>query len=387
MYSIADYGEMITDEIRMDPYVYALKAAIGPDSVVLDIGTGTGIHALLACKFGARKVYAVEPNEAIHLAQELARANGFADRIEFIQNISTRVILPEKADVIVSDLRGVLPLYEGHITSIIDARQRHLAPGGVLIPRRDTLSVSLVEAPSVYDEIIKPWNYPYGLAMEEAKQLVLNSWVEESTDTFSKRNLLMESQIWTVLDYLSIDNPNVEPLNVTQKATRDGTAHGLWMWFDAKITDELCICNGPQSEKTAKVYGCGFFPLLVPVVVNQGDMITLNIRADLIEEQYVWCWHTRIQSGDNPQAIKADFEQSTDLQGRLDSAVPHNQVLNFRPARSQAGEIDHFILEKMDGRHTIDQIARQVQEKYSARFKTQKEAQFYVNDLSQEYGQ
>jgi protein arginine N-methyltransferase 1 len=387
MYSIADYGEMITDEIRMDPYVYALKAAIGPDSVVLDIGTGTGIHALLACKFGARKVYAVEPNEAIHLAQELARANGFADRIEFIQNISTRVILPEKADVIVSDLRGVLPLYEGHITSIIDARQRHLAPGGALIPRRDTLSVSLVEAPSVYDEIIKPWNYPYGLAMEEAKQLVLNSWVEESTATFSKRNLLMESQIWTVLDYLSIDNPNVEPLNVTQKATRDGTAHGLWMWFDAKITDELCICNGPQSEKTAKVYGCGFFPLLVPVVVNQGDMITLNIRADLIEEQYVWCWHTRIQSGDNPQAIKADFEQSTDLQGRLDSAVPHNQVLNFRPARSQAGEIDHFILEKMDGRHTIDQIARQVQEKYSARFKTQKEAQFYVNDLSQEYGQ
>jgi protein arginine N-methyltransferase 1 len=387
MYSIADYGEMITDEIRMDPYVYALKAAIGPDSVVLDIGTGTGIHALLACKFGARKVYAVEPNEAIHLAQELARANGFADRIEFIQNISTRVILPEKADVIVSDLRGVLPLYEGHITSIIDARQRHLAPGGALIPRRDTLSVSLVEAPSVYDEIIKPWNYPYGLAMEEAKQLVLNSWVEESTATFSKRNLLMESQIWTVLDYLSIDNPNVEPLNVTQKATRDGTAHGLWMWFDAEITDELCICNGPQSEKTAKVYGCGFFPLLVPVVVNQGDMITLNIRADLIEEQYVWCWHTRIQSGDNPQAIKADFEQSTDLQGRLDSAVPHNQVLNFRPARSQAGEIDHFILEKMDGRHTIDQIARQVQEKYSARFKTQKEAQFYVNDLSQEYGQ
>ena len=387
MYSIADYGEMITDEIRMDPYVYALKAAIGPDSVVLDIGTGTGIHALLACKFGARKVYAVEPNEAIHLAQELARANGFADRIEFIQNISTRVILPEKADVIVSDLRGVLPLYEGHIPSIIDARQRHLAPGGVLIPRRDTLSVALVEAPSVYDEIIKPWNYPYGLAMEEAKQLVLNSWVEESTDTFSKRNLLMESQIWTVLDYLSIDNPNVEPLNVTQKATRDGTAHGLWMWFDAKITDELCICNGPQSEKTAKVYGCGFFPLLVPVVVNQGDMITLNIRADLIEEQYGWCWHTRIQSGDNPQAIKADFEQSTDLQGRLDSAVPHNQILNFRPARSQAGEIDHFILEKMDGRHTIDQIARQVQEKYSARFKTQKEAQFYVNDLSQEYGQ
>jgi protein arginine N-methyltransferase 1 len=387
MYSIVDYGEMITDQIRMDPYVYALKAMIGPDSVVLDIGTGTGIHGLLACKFGARKVYAVEPNEAIHLARELAQANGFADRIEFIQDISTRVTLPEKADVIVSDLRGVLPLYEGHISSIIDARRRHLAPGGVLIPRRDTMSVALVEARSVYDEIINPWHFPYGLAMEEAKRIILNSWIEESTSTFSKSSLLMEPQIWTVLDYLSIENPNVEPFNVTRQATRDGTAHGLWMWFDAEITAELHICNGPQAEKAAKVYGCGFFPLLKPVVVAKGDTITLNIRAELIEEQYVWRWHTRIHSGDNPQAIKADFEQSTDLESKLAGAVLHQQVLNRKPACSQAGEIDHFILDQMDGRHTIDQIARQVQEKYPGRFKTQREAQFHVNDLSQEYGQ
>ena len=47
MYSLNDYGSMIADRARMDPYAYALKAAIGPDSVVLDIGAGTGIHALL----------------------------------------------------------------------------------------------------------------------------------------------------------------------------------------------------------------------------------------------------------------------------------------------------------------------------------------------------
>ena len=104
MYSIGDYGDMIADKVRMDPYVYALKAVIEPDSVVLDIGTGAGMHALLACKFGARKVYAIEPNDAIHLARELAKENGFADRIEFFQDVSTHVSLPEKANVIVSDL-------------------------------------------------------------------------------------------------------------------------------------------------------------------------------------------------------------------------------------------------------------------------------------------
>ena len=73
---------MIADRGRMDPYAFALKAVINPDSVVLDIGAATGIHALLACKFGARKVFAVEASDAIHLARDLARENGFEDRIQ-----------------------------------------------------------------------------------------------------------------------------------------------------------------------------------------------------------------------------------------------------------------------------------------------------------------
>jgi protein arginine N-methyltransferase 1 len=386
MYSIVDYGEMIADKVRMDPYVYALKAKIGPDSVVLDIGTGAGMHALLACKFGARKVYAVEPNEAIHLAKELAQENGFAGRIEFIQAVSTDVTLPEKADVIVSDLRGVLPLYGGHIPAIIDARGRHLAPGGGLIPKCDTVWVSLVESAKVYKELIGAWDTPYGLAMEAAKEIVLNSWVEENTDAFGKRNLLMEPQIWAVLDYASIENPDVISKNLTQKATRDGRAHGLLLWFDAEIAEGIYIHNGPGAAKAATVYGCAFFPLLEPVPITKGDTITLRVQADLVEDEYNWRWHTRIQSSDDPQTIKADYQQSTDLDSTLESAVLHESVLNFKPSRGEAGEIDHFILGQMDGGNTIDRIARHAQAKYPARFKTQGQAQIYVNGLSQEYG-
>ena len=386
MYSIGDYGDMIADKVRMDPYVYALKAVIETDSVVLDIGTGAGMHALLACKFGARKVYAIEPNDAIHLARELAKENGFADRIEFFQDVSTHVTLPEKADVIVSDLRGVLPLYGGHIPAIIDARERHLAPDGVLIPKRDTIWASLVETSKVYNELIEPWNKPYGMSMKKAKQIVLNDWIEENTDTFRENNLLMEPRIWTVLDYTSIDNPDVSPAPLIQSATRDGTAHGLLLWFDGEIAEGIRVFNGPGAEKVAKVYGCGFFPLLEPISIGKGDTIILNVHANLVEDQYQWRWHTRIQSGEDPQAIKADFKQSTDLDKTMESARLHERILNFRPARNKAGEIDHFILGEMDGRQTIDQIARGAQSKYPLRFKTQREAQLYVNDLSQDYG-
>jgi hypothetical protein len=62
-------------------------------------------------------------------------------------------------------------------------------------------------------------------------------------------------------------------------------------------------------------------------------------------------------------------------------------VVTVKPNRSEEGEIDHFILRKMVGRNTIDQIAELVQEHFPVRFKTQEIAQFYVKAQAQQYGQ
>ena len=129
-YGIYDYGSMMGDSVRMEAYVQALRNVVTPKSIVLDLGAGTGIFSMLACRFGAHKVYALEPNEAIQLAKKLVADNGLADRIEFIQEISTRVTLPEKVDIIIADLRGALPVYSLHIPTIADARKRFLKPGG-----------------------------------------------------------------------------------------------------------------------------------------------------------------------------------------------------------------------------------------------------------------
>src|SRR5204862_7848061 len=103
IFTVAAYGQMISDAVRMDSYARALRHAVKPGAVVVDIGTGTGIFALLACRLGARRVYAIEPGDAIQVAREIAAANGCGDRIEFIQALSTDATLPERADVIVSD--------------------------------------------------------------------------------------------------------------------------------------------------------------------------------------------------------------------------------------------------------------------------------------------
>ena len=85
MYDLIAYAKMLADTVRVQAYADALRETVREGSVVLDIGTGPGIFALLACREGAARVYAVEPDPIIGLARALARANGCDDRITLIE--------------------------------------------------------------------------------------------------------------------------------------------------------------------------------------------------------------------------------------------------------------------------------------------------------------
>jgi type I protein arginine methyltransferase len=94
MYSLSGYGQMIADRVRMDAYAQALRSAIRPESVVLEIGAGPGVLSVLACQLGARRVFAIESQSIIQVAREVAATNKCADRIEFFEAMSTEVELP-----------------------------------------------------------------------------------------------------------------------------------------------------------------------------------------------------------------------------------------------------------------------------------------------------
>ena len=291
MYSLHFYGRMLADTPRMNAYVEALRRSVTPDSVVLDLGSGPGVFALLACKFGARRVYAIEPDNTINIAREAAVANGFADRIEFFQSFSTEVTLPEPATIIISDLRGVLPWFQQHIPAIIDARKRLLAPGGTLIPRRDLLSAAVVEAKNRYEEIVGPWvTNPFELDLSAGASRITNTWrktrIEES-------ELLTEAVRWTALDYYELNSADVDA-EISWRAARGGTAHGIAVWFEAETAEGIEFTNRPGTEEL--IYGQGFFPFPRPVPVSEGERINLRLRADLIADDYVWCWDTNFPS-------------------------------------------------------------------------------------------
>lgn len=380
-YSVAAYGRMIADGVRGPAYVEAMRDAIRPGSVVLDLGAGPGFFSVLACQLGARRVYAVEPNEAVQVGPALARENGCADRITFLKVLSTEVTLPEPADVIVSDLRGALPFYRHHIPSLADARRRLLAPGGVLLPRRDTLWAAPVEAPAIYTTILSGWEgNDLGVSTESVRRKMANRYIRPNADVKAEQ-LLAAPVEWGTLDYATIEDTD-HRADLDWTVERAGTCHGVVAWFEAVVADGVTYSTAPGQPEA--VYGRAFFPWLRPVAVEAGDRVQVTLNANLIGDDYVWRWASRVTSADGTPT--AEFRQSS-LSGSLLSADhQRRRAFDYRPQRSEAGEVALYCLTQMDAARTVEDLAQELAERFPGQFPTEQAALEHASNLSGKYG-
>jgi protein arginine N-methyltransferase 1 len=390
VYDIHDFGKMLADPVRTPAYLDALRRAVTPGCTVLEIGTGTGLFAMLARRWGAAKVYAIEPLEAIEVGRQTASANGLADGIEFIRGLSTEVNLPQRADVLVSDLRGPLPLFQAHIPSINDARDRLLAPGGVQIPARDTIRAAVVEAPVLYGGLVDPWRDDlFGLDQKAARNIVTNMWRQWWP---GPQCLLTASRDWTTIDYRKTLEPHFSG-ELSWTVQREGTAHGLTLWFDAVLAEGIEYSNAPGEPKL--IYGNAFFPFSEPVRVTPGDRVRSRVRADLVRNQYVWTWRTLVLAGARQRedssdgeaagTVKATFVQSTFFALPMGPRDLATQASDHRPRLNEAGHIQLKGLGLMDGSMSVGEIADDLAREFPARFQTSADASHTARGLSREY--
>lgn len=377
-YSVANYGGMIADRVRMEAYAKALERTVRPDSVVLDIGTGTGIFALLACRFGAERVFAIEPDEVIEVARETARANGFEGRIEFIRAPSTRVTLAERATVLVSDIRGVLPLHRSIVPTIADARDRLLADDAALIPRSDTLWAAPIESAEIYGKRIERWDgAPYRLDLRPARNLAVNEW---SKADIAPEMLLGEPRVLSTLDYRTIRSPNVQA-DASWPSERSGTLHGFAVWFDSELAPGITFSNAPGEPRL--IYGQAFFPLTQPTDVASGDDISLRFSASLAGDEYVFAWVTRV--AELHTRVKIESTQSTLLAFPLSPASLHRLGETAAPSLTADGEAVSFVLGQVDGHQTLAVLSREVEERFPELFRAPDEALRFVTGVMQKY--
>ena len=330
MYSLHDYARMIADEARVGPYVRALKAVVRPGAVVADLGTGTGILALVACRLGASRVYAIDTSDSVEVGPELARENGFADRIVFFRSDSREVQLPERVDVIVSDLRGALPLCGEHLAVVADARSRFLKANGVLVPARDRLMVGVVDKPFLYECALGPARGPLDITLEAMHRLLRHAVCTESVkDPVEEAQVLSTSAAWADLEYATLQP---EPIlgRARLRIKRGGTGHGLLLWFEATLSDGHGFSTAPGHEMC---YGRLFLPWPHPVLLGEGDEVAVDIWAQPSGDP--WGWNSSVTAD---AGLRESFKQSSFLSTVSKPSAPVQTATVRAPVSQGAGE-------------------------------------------------
>ena len=154
-YSI--HYDMLSDRVRTESYRDAMlkNKERMEGSKVLDIGCGTGILSMFAAESGAKIVVGVDCSEIIYQAMDIVRENKLTERITLVKGRLEETELPErKFDFIISEWMGYFLLFEGMLDSVISARDKYLASGGMVLPNRCSISLLAISDTARYNRYL-----------------------------------------------------------------------------------------------------------------------------------------------------------------------------------------------------------------------------------------
>lgn len=166
---------------------------------VLDIGTGTGLLAMMAARCGADQVTACEGfRPMIEVANRCMRANGLRERIRLIEKRSTDiqmdVDMTERANVLVTEVFDTELIGEGAISTFTHALDHLLTPDCYVIPDNATMYIQCVESIECFR-----WNW-----------LNLDEWNVRTPDDY--QNLAGDSILDVQLTQFKEFKPITRPL-------------------------------------------------------------------------------------------------------------------------------------------------------------------------------
>jgi hypothetical protein len=274
---VVSHLKMLSDNARLEAYRQAIFQTVRKGDVVADIGTGTGILAFFALQAGARKIYAIETSPIIDVAKKTAKDNGCFDSIQFIQQESKKVDLPEPMDLIITETIGVLGIDEGIVDMLSDARKRFLGGEGRIIPT----SMSLMAVPVSFNQG-HPFRFLEGsfhmIKTEGLKQLAANNIYGMKADSLdqirfiSKPNKILKADFYTC-------EPIQYPLHLdgSFEALDEGILDGMMVFPKIGLTEEITLSLWENGHFLPTHWDISFFPISEEMRVSKGERLSFRL--------------------------------------------------------------------------------------------------------------
>tara|TARA_R110002074_G_scaffold311639_1_gene482468 strand:- start:256 stop:1971 length:1716 start_codon:yes stop_codon:yes gene_type:complete len=277
--------DMLEDTARNDAYQAAIESALKkkPNARVLDIGTGSGLLAMMAARAGAAEVVACEMHtELAGVAKEIVKANGYADKIKVINKKSSDLVkgvdFTEKFDLVVSEILDCGGLGEGVVPTLRHAKKALIKTSGIMLPAGIKLYGQLIEIPKRY--LVNPIKQISGFDLSAFDQF---RPLEEYSRIFLGREehtALTEPFFIRQYDFLDLPEmgPSQEDTDRKEvKITSNGNIQAIAFWFDLKMDDEETYSSGPKGEMVH--WGQAIYFFGEQKAVSSGDSQSLQVIA------------------------------------------------------------------------------------------------------------
>jgi type I protein arginine methyltransferase len=280
--------DMLNDRARTSSYLAAIRKVVRPGDVVVDIGTGTGILAIAAARAGARHVYAIEAGPIARAARALFAANDLSDRITLIRGFSTRLWLPERADVLVSELIGNEPLAERVIGITKDALRRLLKPGPRLIPSGIKIFGLPVTIPenelnklTVTPETLQNWRSWYGIEFGPLTRAAKKPWSRSLFEHFVNAYTIHGWQaLSTPVLLADVDLSSWRGVHIynsqTIIANASGHLNGVAVYFELQAGSATFLTTNPAMVDENNHWLSPVRVLDKPIATQAGDRLDIS---------------------------------------------------------------------------------------------------------------
>ncbi len=353
-HKLVEHTRYVADAVRTDAYSRALQQVVTADSVVLDLGAGTGILGLLAAQAGARQVYAVEEGPIASIAAQIIESSGYADTIRVIGGSSLTVDLPEQVDVVVCDQLFGAVIEADMPRLLADARERHLRPRGVMLPGSYSVMACPVEAPFIRRRLETLRSNPAGLDFTALADATINTAaIHSESDT---QPLATRSEMFSSIPTDALDSITAE----AEFSMRAGVLDGVEIAWSALLAEGVQITNVGAGAIDRAV---ATLPSTEPLHCEDGDTIGVRLSLRPAMRQIDWCISHNGHQGQRQSTFFGSLLRNRDLTRA--STNPHaGSALETIAAMIKAGEHVTAIEARVWEEHAVEFPSRETAARY-----------------------